>query len=166
MKKIFMFLTTLFFLFILGGCGNSLDIPEIEGVYNRTHISDKGELLSKEDLLIKKIRKNKYSIKYTQFNVNKTIKNVELYQEFEIVEVKKIREKPPLDYRFKVSEFLEGTGYYEMKEEYTVNSISIEEFSFYPKTGAKKDSINILFLFRDSVGSLSHTGSFDIEKVN
>lgn len=164
MKKIFMFLTSLLFLFILGGCENSLDIPEIEGVYSKSNISDTGELLSKKDVIIKKIGKNRYSININQFNVFNSLGKANISQDFEVIEVKKDREKIPMIYKLKITPLEKGTGFFDKGEKKSFDSVVINEFEFYPKTSQKKDQISANVYLLGSNSSIDYNTDFYLPK--
>lgn len=144
MKKILFFLILLI-LMTISGCGNSIDIPQIEGEYSNINKSENnGELLSKQNIIIKKIAKNSYSISIKQYNSNPAKGNVDVYQEVEILEVKKDREKLPQSYKMSVKELSIGKGYYEKWERIELDGVNIYNINFYPKSATDpKDLINI-----------------------
>lgn len=144
MKKILFFLILLL-LVAFSGCGNSIDIPQIEGEYSNINKSENsGELLSEQKINIKKISGNRYSIDIKQYNSNPAKGNVSIYQEVEILEVKKDREKLPQAYKMSVKELSVGKGYYEKWERIEVEEVNIYDINFYPKSATdSKDLINI-----------------------
>lgn len=143
MRKNLFFFSFIFLIFITG-CGNSLDVPKIEGDYDYILKSDDGKLLSQKNIIIKKLSNNKYSINIRQFNSNIGIGNVDVYQEVEILEVKKDHEKFPKAYQIRVKELMAGKGYYERGERVKVEAVKIYVIKFYPKSAVDpKDKIVI-----------------------
>lgn len=115
MKKIFLLLSIVI-LFIFTGCWNSVSTPEIEGIYQNEKILDNGKNLL--EITIEKTGNKRYSLQYsevTNFSWDKTDlsgksietflsnKVIKKYQEFEIVSVKKNRDKLPITYTITIN---------------------------------------------------------------
>lgn len=158
MKKILVILWILL-LVVFTGCKKSLDIPEIEGSYNFIHKSKSDDaLITKRDIVIKKIGENKYSISIDEKNSSEAYGNINLYQEIEILEIIKGKKDLPLKYKIIVREITSGKGMYtryhngELYENIKLNNIRIVDtpifsaFEFSPKSaieGNDKVGINI-----------------------
>lgn len=153
MKKLSLLLSIIL-LIVFTGCWTSVATPKIEGVYQNEKILDSGKNLL--EITIEKISNKKYSLEYsesTNFSWDKTDlsgKSIETflsnkvtkkYQEFEIVSVKKNRDKLPITYTITVN-WLAPNKVIDLFADSTENPVNNGENSNKVQSKESKSGVN------------------------